>query len=76
MGLGLAQVVPAVVRFILGATAGVALFHALAVSPTATPPFGQIVGLAVLTVICVAGLTAIPARLEARRPVAATLREP
>jgi hypothetical protein len=32
-------------------------------------------GLAVATVIAAVALTAVPARLEARRPIAATLRE-
>jgi putative ABC transport system permease protein len=73
-GLGIAQLVPAIVGLVLGGGAGVALFHALSSHPAA-PPAAQLVGLAALTVILTVALTAVPARLEARRPLAQTLRE-
>jgi ABC-type lipoprotein release transport system permease subunit len=73
-GLGIAQLVPAVVGLALGGVAGVALYGGLSSHPAA-PPAAQLVGLAALTVILTVALTAVPARLEARRPLAETLRE-
>ena len=75
LGLGLAQLVPAVVGLLLGGAAGVALFHTLSSSQPTAPSTAQLAGLALLTVVLTGALTAIPARLEARRPIAETLRE-
>jgi putative ABC transport system permease protein len=74
-GLGIAQLVPAVVGLALGGVAGTAVFRALSEARPVTPPPAQVAGLALLTVVAVVVLTAVPAALEARRPVAATLRE-
>jgi len=73
--LGLAQLVPAAVGLLLGGVVGTVLFHALSSSHPATPPAAQLVGLALLTLGLTSALTAVPARLEARRPIAEILRE-
>jgi putative ABC transport system permease protein len=75
VGLGLAQLVPALAGLVLGGAVGVVLFHALSSSAPVTPPSVQLIALALGTVILTVLLTALPARLEARRPVAETLRE-
>jgi putative ABC transport system permease protein len=79
--LAAAQVLPALVGAVLGVVpGGVALFAAiLAVtggdSDRATlPSLWQLVALVLATVLVVAVLTAVPARLGGRRPVAETLR--
>ena len=74
-GLGLAQLVPAVAGLFLGGVVGRVLFHALSSSHNATPSTTQIVGLGLVTVVLAVALTAVPARLEAHRPIAETLRE-
>ncbi len=73
---GLGQLLPAVAGLALGGAAGFALFHALASSshPPA-PPTAQLAGLALATLGATLALTAVPARLEGRRPLAETLRE-
>jgi putative ABC transport system permease protein len=73
--IGLAQLVPVVVGMIAGGAGGGLLVHGLSSSHPTTPPWSQLAGLAVATVIAAVALTAVPARLEARRPIAATLRE-
>ncbi len=75
VGLGLAQLVPAVAGLLLGGVAGAALFHALSSSQQTAPATAQLTGLALLTLVLTVALTALPARLEARRPLAETLRE-
>ncbi|MBO0844200.1 MAG: FtsX-like permease family protein [Nocardioides sp.] len=72
--LGVAQVLPAIVGLVLGFVAGSAIFRALA-AHTVTPPLAQLAGLALLAVCLVVALTAVPARIEALRPIAETLRE-
>ena len=72
--VGLGQLLPAVVGMALGGAAGTALFHALSASRAAAPPTTQLAGLAILTLLITLALTAIPARLEARHPIAETLR--
>ncbi|MGA8245611.1 MAG: FtsX-like permease family protein, partial [Nocardioides sp.] len=74
VGLAVAQLVPAVIGLAAGFFAGAALFHALSSSHTTTPPTAQLAGLALLTVVVTVALTAIPARWEARRPIAEILR--
>ncbi|MPZ83583.1 MAG: FtsX-like permease family protein [Actinophytocola sp.] len=79
--LAAAQVLPALVGAILGAfPGGFALFHAInAITggdsdrPT-LPPLWQLLALVAGTVLVVALLTTIPARLGARRPVAEILQ--
>ncbi len=73
--LGVAQLLPAVSGLVLGYGAGVLLFHSLSSSLPVSPPAAQLAGLAVLTVILTVALTAVPARFEARRPIADSLRE-
>jgi uncharacterized membrane-anchored protein len=79
--LAAAQVLPAVVGAILGAfPGGLALFAAINAitggdSDRATlPSFWQRLALVAGTVIVVAALTAVPARLGGRRPVTESLQ--
>jgi putative ABC transport system permease protein len=73
--LGLGQLIPAVAGLALGGAAGIALFHALSASHPIGPPITQLVELTLATLGLTLALTAVPARLEARRPIAETLRE-
>ncbi len=73
--LGLAQLIPAVTGLTLGLATGTLLFHALSSSHPVAPSTPRLVGLAILTVILVAALTAGPARIEARRPISDALRD-
>jgi ABC-type lipoprotein release transport system permease subunit len=73
--LGLAQLLPAVAGLALGGAIGIALFHALSASHPVGPPTTQLVELALATLGLTLALTAVPARVEARRPIAETLRE-
>jgi putative ABC transport system permease protein len=75
LAFALGQLLPAVVGLALGGTVGVALFHVLSSSHPTTPSAAQFATLALLTLLATAALTAVPARLEARRPIAETLRE-
>jgi putative ABC transport system permease protein len=79
--LAAAQVLPALAGAILGVfPGGFALFHAITAitggdSDRATlPPLWQLLALVAGTVIVVAALTAVPARLGGRRPVTETLQ--
>jgi ABC-type lipoprotein release transport system permease subunit len=79
--LAAAQVLPALVGAILGAfPGGFALFHAINAitggdSDRATlPSLWQLLALVAGTVLVVAALTAVPARLGGRRPVTETLQ--
>jgi putative ABC transport system permease protein len=74
-GLAAAQVLPALAGAILGIPGGMALIAAA--DPDATtpiPPLWQLLAVVPATVLVVATLTAIPARLGARRPVAEILQ--
>ena len=79
--LAAAQVLPALAGAILGVfPGGIALFRAINAitggdSDRATlPPLWQLLGVVLATVIVVAALTAVPARLGGRRPVSETLQ--
>jgi ABC-type lipoprotein release transport system permease subunit len=79
--LAAAQVLPALVGAILGVfPGGFALFHAITAitggdSDRATlPSLWQLLALVLATVLVVAALTAVPARLGGRRPVTETLQ--
>ncbi len=72
--VGVAQIMPVGLGLALGGAVGTALFHALSSSTTTTPPTAQLAVLVLGTVILTVALTAIPARLEAHRPIADTLR--
>jgi putative ABC transport system permease protein len=79
--LAVAQVLPAIVGAILGVfPGGFALFHAInAVTGgdsdrVTLPPLWQLLVVVLATVLVVAALTAVPARLGGRRPVTETLQ--
>jgi hypothetical protein len=59
---------------VLGIPAGLALFAALSGDETANPPLWQLLAVVPATVLVIAALTAIPARVGARRPAAETLQ--
>jgi ABC-type lipoprotein release transport system permease subunit len=73
-GLSVAQVLPALCGAVLGIPAGLALFAALSGDETANPPLWQLLAVVPATVVVIAALTAIPARVGARRPAAETLQ--
>src|SRR5215207_7660266 len=74
-GLSAAQVLPALAGAILGIPGGIALVEALDDDSTTTmPPLWQLLAVVPGTILVVAGLTAIPARISARRPVAEILQ--
>jgi ABC-type lipoprotein release transport system permease subunit len=73
-GLSAAQVLPALAGAILGIPGGLALIAAVDPDETTMAPFWQLLAVVPGTVLLVAGLTAIPARISARRPVAEILR--
>jgi putative ABC transport system permease protein len=72
-GLSAAQVLPALVGAVLGIPGGIALYAAVGNSNT-VPPLWQLLAVVAGTVLFVAALTAVPARIGARRPVADVLR--
>ena len=73
-GLSTAQLLPALVGAILGIPGGIELIGAADPDRTTTlAPLWQLLAVVPATVLVVAGLTAIPARLGARRPVAGIL---
>jgi putative ABC transport system permease protein len=73
-GLSTAQVLPALAGALLGIPGGLALFAAVSSDQTANPPLWQLLAVVPVTVLVVAALTTIPARLGARRPTAETLQ--
>jgi putative ABC transport system permease protein len=75
-GLSAAQVLPALVGAVLGIAGGLALFAAVGGGGDGVtgPPLWQLLAVAPATVLVMAALTTIPARVGARRPVAGTLR--
>jgi ABC-type lipoprotein release transport system permease subunit len=72
-GLSAAQVLPALAGAVLGIPGGIALFAALSDGPT-IPPLWQLLAVVPGTVLTLAALTTIPARLGARRGVAEILQ--
>ena len=73
-GLAFAQVIPALPGAILGIPLGIGLFAAASGSGRVVVPPDWWLGVIVLgTLVVVAGLTTIPARINTRRPVAAVL---
>jgi ABC-type lipoprotein release transport system permease subunit len=79
--LAAAQVLPALAGALLGAfPGGFALFHAINAlaggdsDRVTLPPLWQLLALVAGTVLVVAALTAVPARLGGRRPVTETLQ--
>jgi ABC-type lipoprotein release transport system permease subunit len=75
-GLSAAQVLPALVGAVLGIAGGLALFAAVGGGEDGVtgPPLWQLLAVVPVTVLMMAALTTVPARLGARRPVAGTLR--
>jgi putative ABC transport system permease protein len=74
-GLSAAQVFPALAGALLGIPGGFGLYSAVKHGgSTVIPPVGWLIVLVLGTVIVVAGLTALPARVGARRPVAEVLQ--
>jgi putative ABC transport system permease protein len=66
-------VLPALAGAVLGVPGGIGLLAAVD-DTTALPPLGQLLAVVAGTVLAVAALTTIPARLGARRPVAEILQ--
>ena len=73
-GLSAAQVLPALAGAALGLAGGLALLAALGADEMAGPPPWQLLAVVPGTVLVTAALTAVPARLGARRPAAEVLR--
>lgn len=79
-GLCVAQLLPALAGVILGIPAGLGLYRLAAHGAThghelaVTPPLWWLLAVLPGTLLVVAALTAIPARIGARRPVAVVLR--
>jgi putative ABC transport system permease protein len=76
MGLSAAQVLPALAGAVLGIAGGLGLFAALGGRDDGVtgPPLWQLLAVVPVTVLVVAVLTTIPARLGARRPAAEILQ--
>jgi ABC-type lipoprotein release transport system permease subunit len=73
-GLSAAQVLPALAGAMLGIPGGLALIAAVDPDSTTMPPLWQLLAVVPGTILVVAGLTAIPGRISARRPVAEILQ--
>jgi putative ABC transport system permease protein len=73
-GLAAAQVLPALAGALLAIPGGLALLAAVDPDSTTMPPLWQLLAVVPGTVLVVACLTAIPARVSARRRVADILR--
>jgi ABC-type lipoprotein release transport system permease subunit len=75
-GLSAAQVLPALAGAVLGIAGGLALFNGISgeTDGVTGPPLWQLLAVVPVTVLVVAALTTIPARLGARRPTAEILQ--
>jgi putative ABC transport system permease protein len=75
-GLSVAQVLPALAGAVMGIAGGLALFNGLGGGEDGVtgPPLWQLLAVIPGTVLVVAALTTIPARLGARRPTAEILQ--
>ena len=73
-GLVMAQVIPALPGAILGLPLGIGLFKAAAHGLTGLPPVPWLAAAVLGTVLAVAALTTVPARIGLRRPVAEMLQ--
>src|SRR5918995_925348 len=75
-GLSAVQVLPALAGAVLGIPGGLALFNGLTdeTDGVTGPPLWQLLAVVPVTVLVVAALTTIPARLGARRPTAEILQ--
>lgn len=73
-GLAAAQVIPALPGAIVGVPLGIGLFAAASgAGHVVVPPAWWLAGIVLATLVVVAGLTTIPARIGARSPVAGVL---
>jgi putative ABC transport system permease protein len=70
----MAQVIPAVPGAILGLPLGIGLFEVAARHLSGLPPVLWLAAAVLGTVVVVAALTSVPARLGLRRPVAEMLQ--
>jgi hypothetical protein len=73
-GLSTAQVLPALAGAVLGIPGGLALIAAVDPDSTTMPQLWQLLAVVPGTVLVIAALTAVPARIGARRPIAEILR--
>jgi ABC-type lipoprotein release transport system permease subunit len=73
-GLLAAQLLPALAGAIVGIPGGIGLFAAVTPETTTIPPLWWMLAALLGTPLAIAGLTAIPARISARRPVAEILQ--
>jgi ABC-type antimicrobial peptide transport system permease subunit len=73
-GLVIAQVIPALPGAILGLPLGIGLFKVAGHGLNGLPPAGWLVAAVLGTVVVVAALTSVPARIGLRRPVAEMLQ--
>ena len=73
-GLSAAQVLPALSGAILGIPGGIALLSAVDPDSITVPPLWQLLAVVAGTILVVASLTAIPARIGARRAPAEILQ--
>jgi len=73
-GLSASQVLPAIAGAIMGIPAGLALLAAVDPGSTTPPPLWQLIAVVPVTALVAVCLTAVPARIGARRPVADILR--
>jgi ABC-type antimicrobial peptide transport system permease subunit len=71
-----AQLLPALAGAVLGIPGGIGLVLAVSRngSPTNLPPAWQLIAVVPVTLLAVAALTAIPARIGGRRPPAEILQ--
>ena len=69
-GLSAAQVLPALAGAILGIPGGIGLVAVVDPDAITLPPLWQLLAVVLGTVVVIAALTAIPARIGARRPAA------
>jgi putative ABC transport system permease protein len=74
LALVVAQILPAVPGAILGIPVGLGLYEAVGRHSSAVPSLPGLLGVLIVTLVVVGILTAIPARLGARWPVAEILR--
>jgi hypothetical protein len=73
-GLSAAQAPPALAGAVLGVLGGLGLLAALSGDETVNPPLWQLLAVVPVTVLVIATLTTIPARLGARRLAAEILQ--
>jgi putative ABC transport system permease protein len=73
-GLSVAQVLPALAGAILGLAGGIGLAEALDDDPVTIPPPWQLLAVVLGCVVVITALTAIPARIGARRPAGEILQ--